>query len=169
MARNLRNSKRGGTGTPATVALTVAGITFTVHNYEHDPRQRAYGTEAATALQLDPAKVFKTLIVDVDDLPTVAIVPVSSMLDLKAHAASCGGRRAALADQKVAERITGYVVGGISPIGQKRKLSTVLDISAEDLDTMYVSGGVRGMQIGLCPSDLIKITDAINGPIARFS
>ena len=164
MAKAPRSSKRGSTGTPAAAALTRAGVQFTVHTYEHDPRQRSFGSEAATALQLEPA----TIIVDVDDVPTVAIVPVSSMLDLKAHAASCGGRRAALADEKVAERITGYVVGGISPIGQKRKLQTILDNSATELATMYVSGGVRGMQIGLSPRDLIEITDAISGPIARF-
>ena len=168
MAKAPRCSKRGSTGTPAAAALTRAGVQFTVHTYEHDPRQRSFGSEAATALQLEPATIFKTLIVDVDDVPTVAIVPVSSMLDLKAHAASCGGRRAALADEKVAERITGYVVGGISPIGQKRKLQAILDNSATELATVYVSGGVRGMQIGLSPRDLIEITDAISGPIARF-
>ncbi|MSO27696.1 MAG: Cys-tRNA(Pro) deacylase [Candidatus Nanopelagicales bacterium] len=169
MTKKPGNSKRGGTGTPATVALTAAGIEFTVHSYEHDPGQRAFGAEAAAALQINPAWVFKTLIVDVDELSTVAVLPVNATLDLKAHAARCGGRKAALADQVVAERITGYVVGGISPIGQKRKLKTVLDDSALTLDTLYVSGGKRGMDIGLSPKDLMLITDAVSGSIARFS
>lgn len=129
MTKTPGTRKRSDMGTPALLTLTAAGINFTVHTYEHDPEQRGFGAEAAAALDLDPAEVFKTLIVDVDGLPTVAIVPVSAMVDLKAHAACCGGRRAALADHQVAERITGYVVG-ISPIGQKRKLQTVLDESA---------------------------------------
>ena len=113
--------------------------------------------------------VFKTLIVDVDELPTVAIVPVNAMLDLKAHAARCGGRKAVMAEQDAAERLTGYVVGGISPIAQKRKLKTVLDESALTLDTIYVSGGKRGLDIGLSPTDLALVTDALTGSIARFS
>lgn len=168
MTKTPGTGKRSDMGTPALLTLTAAGINFTVHTYEHDPEQRGFGAEAAAALDLDPAEVFKTLIVDVDGLPTVAIVPVSAMVDLKAHAACCGGRRAALADHQVAERITGYVVGGISPIGQKRKLQTVLDESALKKSTIYVSGGKRGMDIGLSPADLTKITDALTGPIARF-
>ena len=161
--------KRGGSGTPATVALTAAGINFSIHGYEHEAGAQAFGAEAAAALQLDPAVVFKTLIVNVDELPTVAIVPVNAMLDLKAHAARCGGRKAVMAEQDAAERITGYVVGGISPIAQKRKLKTVLDESALTLDTIYVSGGKRGLDIGLSPTDLALVTDALTGSIARFS
>lgn len=161
--------KHVGSGTPATVALTAAGINFSIHSYEHEAGAHAFGAEAAAALQLDPAVVFKTLIVDVDELPTVAIVPVNAMLDLKAHAARCGGRKAVMAEQDAAERITGYVVGGISPIAQKRKLKTVLDDSALTLDTIYVSGGKRGLDIGLSPTDLELVTDALTGSIARFS
>lgn len=168
VAKIIEVGKSRGAGTPATVILAQAGISFTVHTYVHDKAQRGFGEEAAAALNLDPAEVFKTLIVDVDELPTMAIVPVNSMLDLKAHAALCCGRRAVLADQVVAQRITGYVVGGISPIGQKRKLKTVLDETALQLSKMYVSGGKRGLDIGLNPLDLVSITAAITGPVARF-
>ena len=161
--------KRGGAGTPATVALIAAGINFSVHSYEHEAGAKAYGAEAAAALHLDPAVVFKTLIVDVDELPTVAIVPVNSMLDLKSHAARCGGRKAVMTEQDAAERLTGYVVGGISPIAQKRKLITVLDESALTHDIIYVSGGKRGLDIGLKPTDLVRVTDALTGSIARLS
>ena len=117
-------------GTPATLALTRAGIPFTTHAYEHDPRSSSYGLEAAAALGLDPAAVFKTLVAEVDGSPVVAIVPVSGTLDLKALAAACGGRRADLAEAATAQRLTGYVVGGISPIGQRRPLPTLLDVAA---------------------------------------
>lgn len=169
IAKKPTSVKRGGSGTPATVALIAAGIDFSVHSYEHVAGAKAFGAEAAAALQLDQAVVFKTLIVDVDELPTVAIVPVNSMLDLKAHAARCGGRKAVMTEQDAAERITGYVVGGISPIAQKRKLITVLDESALTLDKIYVSGGKRGLDIGLNPSDLVLVTDALTGSIARLS
>ena len=154
-------------GTPATAALTKAGIAFTVHAYTHDPRQRSFGEEAASALGLDPAEVFKTLIVTVDGTLAVAIVPVDSMLDPKAFASAVGGRRAGLADQAEAQRVTGYVVGGISPIGQKKPLPTVLDDSAVLRETIYVSGGRRGLDIGISPDDLVHITGALLRPIAR--
>lgn len=163
MGRN----KRGSGGTPATVALTRAGVEFTTHAYEHDPAATNYGLEAAGALDLDPARVFKTLFADVDGRLVVGIVPVSGQLDLKALAAAVGGKKAAMADPAAAERATGYVVGGISPVGQKRAHPTVLDESALQFETVYVSGGRRGLDIGLAPQDLVAVTGARIAPIAR--
>jgi len=154
-------------GTPATLALTRAGIPFTTHAYDHDPRSSSYGLEAAAALGLDPAAVFKTLVAEVDGSPVVAIVPVSGTLDLKALAAACGGRRADLAEAATAQRLTGYVVGGISPIGQRRPLPTLLDESAILLATVYVSGGRRGLDIGLAPDDLLAVTCGAYAAIGR--
>ncbi len=154
-------------GTPATVALAAAGVDFTTHAYDHDPRATSYGLEAADALGLDPADVFKTLLADVDADPVVAIVPVSGTLDLKALAAAAGGRRAVMTDPAVAQRITGYVVGGISPIGQRRSLPTFLDESAMARPHIYVSGGRRGLDLGLAPGDLVSVTGAVVCPIGR--
>ena len=154
-------------GTPATVALTRAGVEFTVHGYAHDPAAPSYGLEAAQLLGLPPEQVFKTLLVDVDGALVVAIVPVARKLDLKALATSVGGKRAAMAEPAAAERSTGYVVGGISPLGQKKPLPTVIDDSAEAFDVVYVSGGRRGFDLGLSPADLITATHATTAPIAR--
>lgn len=154
-------------GTPATVALTKAGIAFTTHAYEHDPSAASFGLEAADALGLADEQVFKTLLADIDGSLVVGIVPVHRKLDLKALAASVGGKRASMADPAIAERSTGYVVGGISPIGQKRALKTVIDNSAETIETVYVSGGRRGFDLGLSPLDLQSITRATFAPIAR--
>ena len=154
-------------GTPATVALTAAGIPFTPHAYEHDVANTNFGLEAATVLGLDPEQVFKTLLADVDGALTVAIVPVTGKLDLKALAAAVGGKKAEMADPRVAERKTGYVVGGISPIGQKSQLPTVLDETADLWDTVYVSGGRRGFDLELAPSDLVAVTAAMVADIAR--
>ncbi|MEI8261269.1 MAG: Cys-tRNA(Pro) deacylase [Actinomycetes bacterium] len=156
-------------GTPATVALTTAHIAFSIHEYVHDPRSGSYGLEAAAALGLPADQVFKTLIANVDAAPTVAIVPVNCTLDLKLLAAALGGRKAELTDPAVAQRLTGYVVGGISPIGQRKLLPTVLDESALLWDMVYVSGGRRGMDIGLVPADLVDITHAITTAISRAS
>jgi Cys-tRNA(Pro)/Cys-tRNA(Cys) deacylase len=153
--------------TPATVALTVAGIDFTPHTYEHDAANTNFGLEAANALQLDPEQVFKTLLADVDGALIVAIVPVTGKLDLKALAAAVGGKRAEMADPRVAERKTGYVVGGISPIGQKTAHPTVLDETAELFDTVFVSGGRRGFDIELAPADLLAVTEGVTAAIAR--
>jgi Cys-tRNA(Pro)/Cys-tRNA(Cys) deacylase len=153
--------------TPATVALKAAGIPFVEHAYEHDPSNRRFGEEAAAVLRLEPEQVFKTLMVDVDGGLTVAIVPVTGKLDLGALAAAVRGKRAVMADPAVAERKTGYLVGGISPIGQKSALPTVLDETAELFDTVYVSGGRRGFDIELAPSDLIAATSATVAAIAR--
>ena len=154
-------------GTPATVALTRAGVAFTTHSYEHDPAAPSYGLEAATVLGLPPEQVFKTLLADVDGRLVVGIVPVAGKLDLKALAAAVGGKKAAMADPSLAERTTGYVVGGISPIGQKRALTTVLDETALLHETVYVSGGRRGFDLGLSPDDLVIQTNATTAPIAR--
>jgi Cys-tRNA(Pro)/Cys-tRNA(Cys) deacylase len=153
--------------TPATVALSAAGIPFTEHAYEHDPANTSFGLEAATALGLDPERVFKTLLADVDGSLTVAIVPVTGKLDLKALAAAVGGKKAEMADAKVAERKTGYVVGGISPIGQKTRHVTVVDETAELFDTIFVSGGKRGFDIELAPADLLAVTGGSIAAIAR--
>jgi Cys-tRNA(Pro)/Cys-tRNA(Cys) deacylase len=159
--------KHQAAGTPATVALERAGIGFTRHTYEHDPAASSYGLEAAQALGLEPASVFKTLLADVDGELAVGIVPVTGQLDLKALASALGGKRAVMADPAAAERTTGYVVGGISPIGQKRRLRTVLDTSALDLPTIYVSGGKRGLDLGLDPHDLVRLLEAQVAPIGR--
>ena len=154
-------------GTPATVALSAAGIPFTPHAYEHDAANTNFGLEAASALKLAPEQVFKTLLADVDGALTVAIVPVTGKLDLKALAAAVGGKKAEMADPRVAERKTGYVVGGISPIGQKTRHTTVLDETAELFDTIFVSGGRRGFDIELAPADLLAITGGSIAAIAR--
>ena len=154
-------------GTPATVALTRAGVAFTTHSYEHDPAAPSYGLEAAEVLGLPAEQVFKTLLADVDGALVVAIVPVARKLDLKALATAVGGKKAAMADPHVAERTTGYVVGGISPLGQRRALRTVLDDSALAYDVVYVSGGRRGFDLGLSPADLAAQTAATTAPIAR--
>jgi Cys-tRNA(Pro)/Cys-tRNA(Cys) deacylase len=153
-------------GTPATVALRAAGIPFTEHAYVHDAAKTNFGLEAASALGLDPDRVFKTLLADVDGRLIVGIVPVTGKLDLKRLAAAVGGKRAAMADPAVAERRTGYVVGGISPIGQKSAHPTVIDETAELWDTVYVSGGRRGLDLELTPADLVRATNAILADIA---
>lgn len=155
------------TGTPATAALRAAGIPFTEHEYRHDPAAASFGLEAATALGVDPERVFKTLLADVDGRTVVGIVPVTAKLDLKALALAAGGKRAAMADPALAERRTGYVVGGISPIGQKTSSPTVLDETAELWDTVFVSGGRRGFDVELAPADLRDVTRATIADIAR--
>ena len=154
-------------GTPATLALTRAGIAFTLHEYDHDPRAGSYGLEAATALGLDADQVFKTLLADLDGSLVVAVVPVSGKLDLKALARALGGAKAAMADPKAAERATGFVTGGISPVGQKRALRTVVDESALLYDVVYVSAGRRGLDMGIAPADLVEVTGAITADVSR--
>ncbi|MER7275343.1 Cys-tRNA(Pro) deacylase [Dactylosporangium sp. NPDC000244] len=153
-------------GTPATALLTRSKIAFTPHTYEVDPRASSYGEAAAAALGVDPARLFKTLVTTVDGQLTVGVVPVSASLDLKALAAAVGGKRAAMAEPAAAERATGYVTGGISPVGQRSRLPIVIDASAEGFPTMYVSGGRRGLQIELAPADLVQVTGATLAPIA---
>lgn len=153
--------------TPATLQLTRAGVAFTLHPYEHDPAAPSYGLEAAAALGVAPERVFKTLMSVVDGRMTVAVVPVHRRLDLKALATAAGGKRADLADPALAERVTGYVVGGISPFGQRRPSPTVVDASAFDHDTVLVSGGRRGLDIEVSPHDLVRLTGGRAAPIAR--
>lgn len=144
-----------GRRTPAVVAAERAGVAFTVHEYAHDPRAPSYGLEAVEKLGLDPARVFKTLVADVDGTLTVAVVPVQGQLDLRAL-----GKRARLAEAKDAERATGYVAGGISPLGQRRRLPTVVDETALAFETIHVSAGRRGLELELAPEDLVALTDA---------
>jgi Cys-tRNA(Pro)/Cys-tRNA(Cys) deacylase len=153
-------------GTPATVALVAAGIAFTEHAYAHDPTAASFGLEVADALAVEADRVFKTLLAEVDGRLVVGIVPVTGKLDLKALAATVGGKKAAMADPALAERRTGYVVGGISPIGQKTAHPTVLDESAELWDTIFVSGGRRGLDLELAPADLVRVTGATIAAIA---
>lgn len=153
--------------TPAVLAAKRAGIDFTLHEYQHDPGTASYGLEAAEKLGLDPAQVFKTLVARVDGQLTVALVPVARTLDLKALAAAVGGKRAAMAELTDAERATGYVAGGISPLGQKKRLPMVVDASALALARMHVSAGRRGLEIELTPADLIRLCAARTASIAR--
>ncbi|WP_432169900.1 Cys-tRNA(Pro) deacylase [Streptomyces sp. 1222.5] len=166
MAKKPKKQQQSG-GTPATVALTAAGVDFTVHAYDHDPSHPSYGEEAAEAMGVSPDRVFKTLVADVDGALVVGVVPVAGSLDLKALAAAVGGKRAAMADPVLAERTTGYVRGGISPLGQRKRLPTVLDGSAQGHTTICVSAGRRGLEVELAPTDLAKLTNAVTAPIGR--
>ncbi|MFI9216355.1 Cys-tRNA(Pro) deacylase [Streptomyces werraensis] len=162
-----KSKKQQSNGTAATVALTAAGVPFTVHSYDHDPSHPSYGEEAAEAMGVSPDRVFKTLVADVDGALTVAVVPVAGQLDLKALASAAGGKRASMADPALAERTTGYVRGGISPLGQRKKLPTVLDESAIRHETICVSAGRRGLEVELAPADLATLTSAVLAPIGR--
>jgi Cys-tRNA(Pro)/Cys-tRNA(Cys) deacylase len=152
--------------TPAVVALQAAGVPFTVHEYEHDPAVRNFGLEAATVLGLDPDQVFKTLLVTADGEPAVAIVPVSCQLALKAVGAALGRKRVEMCDPAIAQRVTGYVLGGISPFGQRKRLRTVLDETAVLFDTIFVSGGKRGLDLELAGDDLVAVLGGAYAPIA---
>jgi Cys-tRNA(Pro)/Cys-tRNA(Cys) deacylase len=155
-----------GQGTPATVLLGKQKVAHRVHAYQHDPRAESYGEEAAAALEVEPGRCFKTLVAAVDGDLAVAVVPVTGSLDLKALAAALGGKRATMADPVLAERATGYVRGGISPLGQRKRLPTVIDASAAEYETVYVSAGRRGLEIELAPGDLARLTAAEVAPIA---
>ena len=154
-----------GKGTPATALLTKRGVAHRVHTYVHGDGQ-AYGPEAVDRLGLDPARVYKTLVADVDGALTVGVVPVSATLDLKALATAMGAKRAKMAEVAAAERATGYVAGGISPLGQRKRLPTVVDASVQRWKTVFCSGGRRGLEIELAPADLVRLTDAAVAPIA---
>jgi Cys-tRNA(Pro)/Cys-tRNA(Cys) deacylase len=162
----LSKDNRSGS-TPATVALAKADVPFTLYPYDHDPAAPSYGREAAEALAVAPERVFKTLVADVDGTLTVAVVPVSGQLDLKALAAAVGGKRAGMADPARAERTTGYVLGGISPLGQRKTLPTVVDDSALGFPTVLVSAGRRGLDLELSVDDLVRLTRATLAPIGR--
>ena len=161
-----KREKHSGKGaTPATRLLDDAGVPYTVHHYEHDASAPSYGLEAAEKLGLAPESVYKTLMVDLGGRLAVAMVPVALNLDLKKFAAVMGARKAVMADKREAERRTGYVVGGISPLGQKHASPAGIDNRVELLDKVYVSGGRRGLQIGLSPFDLIRLTHARTAPL----
>jgi Cys-tRNA(Pro)/Cys-tRNA(Cys) deacylase len=154
-------------GTRATDQLARLGVAHTVHRYPHDPRHPSYGQEASEALGVPPARVFKTLIADVDGRLTVAVVPVSGTLDLKALAAAVGGKKAAMAEPAAAERATGYVTGGITSLGLRKPLPVVVDASALGHDTVFCSAGQRGVEIELAPADLVAAASARVAAIAR--
>ena len=149
------------------MVLERAGVAFEVRAYEHDPGAESYGLEAAAALGVEPARVFKTLLVEADGALAVGIVPVDTLLDLKAVAAVLGAKKAVMAQPADAERVTGYVVGGISPLGQRRRLPTVLDASALTHPTVLVSGGRRGLDLELSPRDLLDLVEGTVAPVAR--
>ncbi|MGH3879835.1 MAG: Cys-tRNA(Pro) deacylase [Actinophytocola sp.] len=155
-----------GKGTPATVLLVKQKVPHQVHEYAHDPRAASYGTEAGEALGLPAERVFKTLVAEVDGALTVGVVPVGGQLDLKALAAAAGGKKAKMAEVTAAERATGYVAGGISPLGHRKRLPVVVDSSATAFETIYCSGGRRGLEIELAPAELVRLAGATVAPIA---
>jgi Cys-tRNA(Pro)/Cys-tRNA(Cys) deacylase len=163
----------GSQGTRAIDAVRRAGIAHTVHEYAHDARSTiraggpGYALEAVDALGIDPGRVFKTIVVDVDGHLGLAVVPADAEVDLKAVAAALGGRRAAIAGPADAEKATGYVLGGISPLGTRRPLPTVVDASADVLPAIHVSAGRRGLELELAPADLVRLVGGRLAPVAR--
>ncbi|GAB3128878.1 Cys-tRNA(Pro) deacylase [Tsukamurella serpentis] len=159
-------AKKGGAATPAIAALQAAGITFTTHEYTHDPRAQSFGGEAAQALGHDPARVFKTLVITDGKTLAVAMVPTSGTLSLKAAGAALGLHRPTMADPADVRRVTGYVLGGVSPLGQRKRLPTALDETALGFATVFCSAGRRGLEVELAPSDLAETTSAVVAPLA---
>ena len=155
--------------TPAVNAAKKAKVKYSIHQYEHDPASISYGSEAAEKLGLPETRVFKTLVVALDGRElAVAVVPVASQLGLKQFARAVGAKKAAMADPADVERSTGYLLGGVSPLGQKKRLKTVLDASAWEFETIFVSAGRRGLEIELSPDDLRRLTNGLDAPIAQF-
>lgn len=152
--------------TPAIDRAKKAKIPYTVHEYKHDPSAESYGREAADKMGVDPGRVFKTLVANAGDALVVAVVPVMRKLDLKLLARAVGAKKAAMAEVAVVERVTGYVVGGVSPLGQKKRLATVIDASAEAHQTIFVSAGRRGLEIELSPKDLAALTSGTLAPLS---
>jgi Cys-tRNA(Pro)/Cys-tRNA(Cys) deacylase len=154
--------------TPGILAAQRARVAFTVHEYEHDPAAESYGNEAVEKTGANPDQVFKTLVVSLDgkDL-AVAVVPVSAMLSLKLIARAAGAKKAAMADKQLVQRTTGYVLGGVSPLGQKKRLKTFIDDSARNFATLFVSAGKRGLEIELAPEDLSRLTGATFAPLQQ--
>ena len=147
--------------TPAINAAKQARVNYTIHEYEHDPAAESYGEEAAEKIGANPAQVFKTLVVSLDGKNlAVGIVPVTAMLGLKQIAKAAGAKKAVMADKQLVQRTTGYVLGGVSPLGQKKPLKTFIDQSAEGFETVFVSAGKRGLEIELAPADLARLTQA---------
>ena len=163
----------GAHGTRAVDAARRAGVVHTVHEYAHDARAslreggRGYALEAVEALGIDPGRVFKTIVVSVDGRLGLAIVPADAEVDLKAVAVALGGRRAVIAPPAEAEKATGYVLGGISPLGTRRAMPTVIDVSAAGFPTIHVSAGRRGLEIELAVADLVALTRGSSAPVAR--
>ncbi|MGM0768232.1 MAG: Cys-tRNA(Pro) deacylase [Pseudomonadota bacterium] len=154
--------------TPGVNAARKAKVPHTIHEYPHDPASESYGTEAAEKMGVEPARVFKTLVVAIDGSNlAVGVVPVTAMLNLKQIARAAGGKKAALADKQEVQRSTGYVLGGVSPLGQKKRLPTFIDASAEAFDTVFVSAGRRGLEIELSPRDLASLTSAHFAPLRQ--
>ncbi|WP_119393932.1 Cys-tRNA(Pro) deacylase [Salinibius halmophilus] len=151
--------------TPAVALAKAKKINYFLHQYEHDPKSQSYGLEAAEKLSVEPPRVFKTLVADVDGKLVVAVIPVVSQLSLKALAKAAGGKKAAMADKQKVQRATGYVLGGVSPLGQKQALPLFVDTSAQGFATVYVSAGKRGLEIELAPSDLLQLA---NGQLAEL-
>ena len=156
-----------GRGTPATLLLEREGVAHVVHSYEVDPHATSYGEAAAAALGVEPERMLKTLLAEVDGRLVCGVVPVAGSLDLKALAGAVGGKRAGMADPAAAERATGYVVGGISPLGQRSRVPIVVDETAELYDTVIVSAGRRGLSVELAPADLLRLTGAVVADVAR--
>ena len=157
--------------TPAINAAKKAKVQYTVHEYTHDPKAESYGEEAANALGIEPEQVFKTLLVSLNGDQkklAVAVVPVAGQLDLKAMANALKAKKVAMANPQDAERATGYVVGGISPLGQKKRLPMVVDQSAAEQTSIFMSAGRRGLEIEMAPQDLLKLTNAIFAPVGRY-
>lgn len=173
MAKAHRRGADTGSATPATVQLDAAGVAYRTREYEHADDVHDFGDEAAALLDVAAERIFKTLMVELEPAPSrgpalsIGIVPVTGRLDLKALAQAAGAKRARMADPATAERKSGYVVGGISPFGQKTPLPTYLDSSAEQAETILVSGGRRGFDIELAPNDLISVLQAHYADIAR--
>jgi Cys-tRNA(Pro)/Cys-tRNA(Cys) deacylase len=155
-----------GKGTPATALLVKQKVAHQVHEYAHDPRAESYGAEASERLGLAAERVFKTLVAEVDGVLTVGVVPVAGSLDLKALAAAAGGKKARMADVVAAERATGYVAGGISPLGHRKRLPVVVDSSATQHETIFCSAGRRGLEIELAPAELVRLASATVAAIA---
>ena len=162
-----KHAKKSGPTTPATAVLAHAGVPYALHAYDHDPNADEYGLEAAQELGVDPKRVFKTLVAEVDGEMVVGVVPVSGKLDLKALAATVGGKKAVMADPSKAERITGYRVGGISPLGQRSPLPVVVDDSAMGFASVLVSAGRRGLDLEIRPDNLVNVLNARTAPISR--
>ncbi|WP_116045757.1 Cys-tRNA(Pro) deacylase [Amycolatopsis palatopharyngis] len=149
-----------GKGTPATALLVKKKVAHELHSYEHDPRHESYGAEAAEILGLDAERVFKTLVAEVDGKLVVGVVPITGQLDLKALAAAVGGKRGRMADAGAAQRATGYVLGGISPLGHRSRLPVVIDATVERFDSVFCSAGRRGLEVELAPAELIRLAAA---------
>jgi Cys-tRNA(Pro)/Cys-tRNA(Cys) deacylase len=155
--------------TPAIAVLDAAGVDYRLHAYDHDPANSHYGQEAAAKLGVDALRLFKTLVVDIGQSRpelAVAVVPVATQLSLKLFAAALGAKKAAMADRDLAARSTGYILGGVSPLGQKLALPTVIEEAAQLFDTIFVSAGRRGLQVELSPADLASLTSARFADIA---